>query len=188
MILLGLGSNVGDRKEHIFAAVHRLSAHPRIRVIKVSSLYETEPYGLKEQAAFINAAAEIETDLSPLELLDVCQQIERDLGRKRVVRWGPRTIDIDLLVFNEMEMDTERLTLPHRYLPERRFVLVPVAEITREALGRQGTAIALLKRCPDSGTVDFYESFPDDKEPIHEKPCENFIAERSHRSGARESR
>ncbi|MBP2642403.1 MAG: 2-amino-4-hydroxy-6-hydroxymethyldihydropteridine pyrophosphokinase [Firmicutes bacterium] len=129
MIVLGLGSNIGDRKKNIQAAIRAIHSHPNIRVIKMSSFYETDPVGYIDQPCFINAVAAVATTLSPLELLEVCLSIEQNLGRIRVQKWGPRTIDIDLLIFDEYECNTSTLTLPHPRLLERGFVLVPLEEI-----------------------------------------------------------
>lgn len=126
---LGLGSNLGDRAALIGEALAGLRAWPAIRVANASSLYETAPWGDPDQPDYLNAAVEIETVLSPLALLDACQEIERDLERVRGRRWGPRTIDIDILDYDGVARADERLTLPHPRLCERAFVLVPLAEI-----------------------------------------------------------
>jgi 2-amino-4-hydroxy-6-hydroxymethyldihydropteridine diphosphokinase len=138
---LGLGSNVGDRLANLRAAVDALSR--RVEVLGKSSVYETEPQGeVLDQPDFLNAAVSIETDLAPEELLDVCKGIERELGRDfDQVRHGPRVVDIDLLLLGDIELQTERLTLPHREVTTRRFVLVPLLELDpslplRDALER----------------------------------------------------
>lgn len=158
MVFLGLGSNLGERRENVLAAIRRLAACPGIRVEKVSSLYETEPFGYKEQADFINAVVQIATDLSPLELLRSCQRIEAGLGRKREIHWGPRSIDIDILLFDDVEVQTAELTLPHPYLAQRRFVLLPLAELTEAPLLNGLSAAQLLQQCQDPGAVAMYES------------------------------
>lgn len=129
MVFLGLGSNLGDRRANLLAALSLLDAHAMVRVERVSSLYETEPFGYKAQGAFLNMAACVATELSPLALLRFCQSVETRLGRRRDQRWGPRTVDIDLLLFDGARMASEVLTLPHPWLHRRRFVLVPLAEI-----------------------------------------------------------
>lgn len=131
---IGLGSNLGDRKANCRKAIELLAAAGR--VTKVSSFYCTEPVGYREQEYFINAAAQIETDLSPEQLLGLCQRVEHDLGRVREVRWGPRTIDLDLLLYgNEVVHNHDPdLTIPHPLLAERRFVLAPLSEIAPHAL------------------------------------------------------
>ena len=133
MIALGLGSNIDgshSREENIAKAILLLNQHPLITVEKVSSLYETEPVGLKEQPSFLNAVMSVITSLSPLELLDVCLSIERQMGRVREVRWGPRNIDIDVLVYNDRIISDSVLELPHPRMQERKFVLIPLAEIS----------------------------------------------------------
>ncbi|MCL2559144.1 MAG: 2-amino-4-hydroxy-6-hydroxymethyldihydropteridine diphosphokinase [Turicibacter sp.] len=126
---LSLGSNIGDRLDYLAQAVRGLDEHPGIRVTKISSVYETAAWGLEEQDDFLNVALEVRTSLAPLCVLDVCQRIESDLDRQREVRWGPRTIDIDILLFEGAEVDDERLSIPHPHMLEREFVLVPLVEI-----------------------------------------------------------
>lgn len=126
---LSLGSNMGDRLEMLKQAVLLLTEHPSIQIRKISSLYETDPVGFTEQDAFLNMVVYLQTDLSALELLDVCQDIENKLERKRDLRWGPRTIDIDILLYNQDYMSTDRLIIPHPRMYERAFVLVPLLEI-----------------------------------------------------------
>jgi len=131
---IGLGANVGDREATIRAALDRLRAHPRVEVKAVSTLIETEPAGgPPAQPGFLNGAAALETDLEPHALLDLLKEIERDLGRQRRVRWGPREIDLDILLWEDQIVQTDRLTIPHRRLAERRFVLEPLAEIAPDA-------------------------------------------------------
>ena len=127
---LGLGSNVGDRLSHLRAAVKMLGEHG-VEVIAGSSAYETEPVGeILDQPDFLNAAIEIETDLEPEALLDVCKAVEAERGRDLgAVRHSPRPLDIDLLLLGGLELSTERLTLPHREVTARRFVLVPLLEL-----------------------------------------------------------
>ena len=126
---LGLGSNLGDRKKNLEIAHERLSQLPNIRITGFSSFYETEPVGYLGQGWFINQAIEIETSLSPMELLEKIQGIEKGLGRERSIRWGPRTVDIDILAYGNRIMNTPVLKLPHPRLHERRFVLIPLEEI-----------------------------------------------------------
>jgi 2-amino-4-hydroxy-6-hydroxymethyldihydropteridine diphosphokinase len=127
---IGLGSNLGDREQHLREAVAALGEHG-VEVEAVSSLYETEPVGeITEQPDFLNAVARVRTDLEPEALLDVCKAIEIEAGRMfGGPRHGPRPIDLDLLLLGEVELDTERLRLPHRDLTERRFVLLPLLEL-----------------------------------------------------------
>jgi 2-amino-4-hydroxy-6-hydroxymethyldihydropteridine diphosphokinase len=131
-VLIGFGSNLGDSVQICFAAVERLRSHPRIRVIKISSLYRTKPQMLGDQPWFINGVVLCETDLKPDDLLDTIQYIERDFGRQRETRWGPRTLDLDLLTFGNHQIDLPTLTIPHPRLHERRFVLIPLLEVVPE--------------------------------------------------------
>ncbi len=159
MICLGLGSNVGDREGNIRAAVAKLAAWPGLAVTRVSSLYETAPVGYTDQPDFLNAVACVETSLSPQELLTACLAVEKDLGRERKVRWGPRTIDIDVLLYDEVTLATPELTLPHPRLHERAFVLVPLAELAPDMPVCAGkTAGELAAACAD-GAVRLYKRF-----------------------------
>lgn len=130
--ILSLGSNLGDRYGTLDKAIRRLDSHPGISVSKVAAYLETAPVGYLEQGKFINSAVSIETSLSPVELLETVLQIEADLGRKREVRFGPRTLDIDILLYGDLVISSEALTIPHPRLREREFVLVPLAEIAPE--------------------------------------------------------
>lgn len=127
---LGLGSNLGVRQDHIRSALERLEQIDGLRVVAVSSLHETEPVGGPAgQGRFLNAAARLDVDLSPQELLDRLLEIESALGRVRGERWGPRTIDLDILLYDDLVVDTGTLVVPHPRMHERRFVLEPLAEI-----------------------------------------------------------
>ena len=128
LVYLGLGSNVGDREAILKSALDKLQS-PKLRMLRVSNLYETEPIGLREQAWFLNLAAEFECDLFPRQLLQRCLRVERELGRKRSVVNGPRTLDIDILLFGSSMIKTADLELPHPRFRERRFVLAPLAEL-----------------------------------------------------------
>ncbi len=129
---LSLGSNIGNRLEHLQQAVQLLNEHSSIKVLQVSSVYETEPVGLTEQAKFLNIAVELETSLEATQLLSACQSIENKLGRMRKIRWGPRTVDLDILLYNEDHIQLEDLIIPHLRMQERAFVLVPLVEINSE--------------------------------------------------------
>jgi len=128
-VYLGFGSNIGNRIKNLERALASLAAQPGIRVISTSSLYETEPVSFRDQGWFINQAVGIETTLPPFELLRVTQHIENSMGRTRAIRWGPRSIDIDILLYGDLIIDHDGLTIPHPRMTERRFVLVPLAEI-----------------------------------------------------------
>jgi 2-amino-4-hydroxy-6-hydroxymethyldihydropteridine diphosphokinase len=140
---LGLGSNQGDRAASLRAAVEELSHHG-VGVESVSSIYETEPVGeITEQPEFLNAAVRIRTPLEPEDLLDVCKAIEVEHGRMFAApRHGPRPLDIDLLLLGEIELRSERLTLPHPELTSRRFVLVPLLELDPDLSLPDGTSLA----------------------------------------------
>lgn len=126
---LSLGSNMGDRFEMLRKAVGQLADHPAITVARISSLYETDPVGYTDQEPFLNMVLQLETELEALALLDICQAIEQNLNRKRLIRWGPRTIDLDILLYNQDKVKTERLVIPHPRMHERAFVMVPLLEI-----------------------------------------------------------
>ncbi len=129
---IGLGSNVGDKKANCRKALELLASAGR--VLKVSSFYTTEPVGHLKQDDFVNAVAEIETELPPEELLAACRKIENELGRRREIRWGPRTIDLDILLYGDRVVNDLALTIPHPLLAARRFVLIPLSEIAPKAV------------------------------------------------------
>lgn len=126
---LGLGSNLGDRRRWLEEAVRRLAALPGLQILRTSSLYETEPWGGVPQPRYLNLVAEGWSAIPPEALLEAALAVEQELGRVRSVRWGPRTVDVDLLWVEGEERSTERLTLPHPRLTQRAFVLVPLAEL-----------------------------------------------------------
>jgi len=153
VVYLGLGSNLGDREANIAEALRRLGE--KVHIETMSSLYETEPVGVREQPWFLNAVCEGDTGLSPFELLSFVKGIERSMGRKPSVRWGPRLIDIDILFYDELVHHDEELTIPHPRIQERRFVLVPLAEIApglvHPVLGL--SVKQMLERLSDSSKV-----------------------------------
>ena len=129
IVYLGLGSNMGDRQAAIDAALDHLKALPHTRLLAVSSVIETDPVGFTDQPRFLNAVASLETDLSPFDLLNELQEVESRLGRVRAQPWGPRTIDLDILLYDDQVIQTERLTIPHPRMADRRFVLGPLVEV-----------------------------------------------------------
>src|SRR5215831_7051292 len=135
LVLIGLGSNLGDRRAALEGAIAELAETPGVSVRRVSSFRETEPVGGPPgQGAYLNAAAVLETTLDPSELLRILQAIETRYGRVRTVRWGERTLDLDLLLFDDRIIETTALTVPHPRLAERRFVLEPLAEVAPDAI------------------------------------------------------
>jgi 2-amino-4-hydroxy-6-hydroxymethyldihydropteridine diphosphokinase len=151
---LGLGSNVGDRRANLQAAVDALPAHGAI-VLASSSTYDTEPVGeVLDQPSFLNACVRIETALGPEELLDACKAIERELGREHGGRrHGPRPIDVDVLLLGDEPFSSERLTIPHAQATTRRFVLIPLLELDFELRTPDGTRLSdcLARMPPDEG-------------------------------------
>ena len=128
---IGLGSNMGCREDYLCSALNYLAHLPGVAITGISSIYETEPWGVTEQDKFLNMVVEVSVSpqLTPPELLRCLQEIENKLGRLRTRHWGPRTIDLDLLLYDEVEMDTPFLRLPHPQLTKRAFVLVPLMEV-----------------------------------------------------------
>ncbi|PVE23959.1 2-amino-4-hydroxy-6-hydroxymethyldihydropteridine diphosphokinase [Microvirga sp. KLBC 81] len=136
-VTLSLGSNLGDKRGNIAKALSALDAGGA-RILTRSADYRTEPWGPVAQDWFVNACAVAETELAPHDLLALCLRVEQELGRVREVKWGPRVIDIDILTYDDLEVNTPSLMLPHPYLAERAFVLVPLAEIAPDLkLGRK---------------------------------------------------
>jgi len=131
---LALGSNIGDREGHLDKAIEMLSKTEGIKVTRVSTFLNTEPVGYTDQPDFLNAVVEIQTYLDPYALLEKCSGIEQALKRKRIIHWGPRTIDVDILLFGNLILDEEKLTIPHPRMLERKFVLKPLCEIAPEAV------------------------------------------------------
>ena len=153
---IGFGSNVGDRLSYIRHALECLSGEECTSVVRVSSIYETEPVGNDEQDWFLNGVARVETDVLPQKLLAILQEIERKIGRQERERWGPREIDLDILIYDQFCVSTPRLTIPHPEVHQRRFVLEPFAEIAPDvihpifqeridALLRRATAWAIVR-------------------------------------------
>ena len=129
-VLLGLGSNLGDRRETLLAAWRELSAVPEIEAIRISRFHKTLPVGgSANQPNYLNAVALIRTTLTPQRLLDVLHDIENRFGRVRTERWGPRTLDLDILLFGELVVKTETLTVPHPEMLQREFVMLPALEV-----------------------------------------------------------
>ncbi len=157
-VFLGLGSNICNRETYLRKAVSALGDREDVQINRISSIYETEPWGKKDQDVFLNQVAEIETELGPRKLMAVCQEIEKSLGREKNEKWGPRTIDIDLLLFGDQIVDENNLHVPHPRLSERLFVLIPLCEVASGVIvpGLGQTVQNVLERCPDRGSVKLY--------------------------------
>lgn len=128
-IIIGLGTNIGDRKKNLDKAIELLNEHEAITIEDVSSIYETKPVGYAQQDEFLNMVIKGKTELRPSALLDACQAIEKELGREKTVVNGPRIIDLDILVYNNENRQLENLRIPHPRMHERAFVLIPLHEI-----------------------------------------------------------
>ncbi len=153
-VYLSLGSNMGDRGANIQTALVDLEQWG-VKVVRSSSLYETDPFGVKNQPGFLNMAVEAATGRSPEDLLTAIHAIERSLGRERKEKWGPRSIDIDILFYDNKVFEDPGLTIPHSHLAERKFVLVPLHEIAPKFVHPvlKKTVEELLNECKDEGKV-----------------------------------
>ena len=128
-VFVSIGSNMGDRLEFLKFGVKSLAENVNISIKRYSSIYETTPVGLLDQADFLNMVVEVETLLTPLELLKYTQEVQRKAGRKFNIRWGPRTLDLDILLYNQENIEMDELTVPHPRMYERSFVIIPLREI-----------------------------------------------------------
>ncbi|PTW63090.1 2-amino-4-hydroxy-6-hydroxymethyldihydropteridine diphosphokinase [Breoghania corrubedonensis] len=154
-VALGLGSNIGDKRAFVRTAIEQIAQSDGITVVARSADYRTAPWGLADQDWFVNACIVVETTLSAEDLLARALEIERRLGRVRDIRWGPRKIDIDVLVYAGEEIAEEGLSIPHPRIAERAFVLVPLAEIWPDApVGGGLTAAGALAACTDADTIE----------------------------------
>lgn len=142
---LGLGGNMGNPMENISEALRLLQEGDRVIVERISSYYETAPVGYEQQAWFMNIVAEIQTDLEPYALLALCNEVEKKLKRERNLRWGPRTIDIDILLYEDFESNTDKLTIPHPRMVDRAFVMIPLQEVAPDMI-LQGKSIEEIVR------------------------------------------
>jgi 2-amino-4-hydroxy-6-hydroxymethyldihydropteridine diphosphokinase len=133
VVYVSIGSNLGDRRENCMRAVDLLKQNG-IRIRKMSSLYETEPWGVKDQPGFLNMAIEIDTELEPVKLLRVLKDVEASLGRQKSFKWGPRLIDLDILLYDDIVLDEPGLKIPHPFMHERDFVLRPLNEMAPDAM------------------------------------------------------
>lgn len=151
---LALGSNLGDRRANLASALAALAATPGIRVTAVSPVFETAPVGPPGQDDYLNAVAVLETDLLPHALLDTCLAIERAHGRVRSERWGPRTLDLDLLTHGATQLHDDRLTLPHPRMAERAFVMIPFAAVSPDHVMPDGRTAAATAASLDATGVN----------------------------------
>ncbi|HHY75122.1 MAG TPA: 2-amino-4-hydroxy-6-hydroxymethyldihydropteridine diphosphokinase [Bacillus bacterium] len=133
---ISLGTNQGNRRRFLEVAINMLDGHQNIFISDFSSIYETEPIGYTEQPKFLNMVVKLKTSLTAFDLLAVTQNIENELGRTREIRWGPRTIDLDILLFNNENINSEQLIVPHPRMFERAFVMIPLLEINKELLSQ----------------------------------------------------
>ena len=156
-VYLGLGSNVGDKKSNMRAAVKRLRDAGSCDVTAVSSLYRTAPVDVTDQPDFLNAVIAARTTLRPSDLLKLCRDVEHSIGRKRTIRWGPRVIDIDILLYEDQILRGKDLAIPHPRITERAFVLVPLAEIAPDVVLRRGLTAQEAARAIDCGGVERIE-------------------------------
>ncbi|OLS34123.1 2-amino-4-hydroxy-6-hydroxymethyldihydropteridine diphosphokinase [Bacillus sp. MRMR6] len=131
---IALGSNMESRYDYLLSALQQLQMHPCIELVNISSIYETDPVGYEDQDLFLNMVVEINTELDAFELLEVCLNIELKLGRKREFKWGPRTIDLDILLYNQENIESENLIVPHPRIKERAFVVIPLLEINHDII------------------------------------------------------
>ncbi|MDG5790179.1 2-amino-4-hydroxy-6-hydroxymethyldihydropteridine diphosphokinase [Evansella sp. AB-P1] len=141
VVYLSLGSNEEDREAHLQYAMNKLNESKHIDIVNVSSVYETDPIGYAEQPSFLNMVIKINTDLLAEQLLKLTQKIELDGGRRRGIRWGPRTIDLDILLFNDENIKLEHLVVPHPRMFERAFVIIPFKEIEANYVFNNGKSI-----------------------------------------------
>lgn len=154
---LGLGGNIGNVQANMAVALQLLSAGQAVEILAVSPIYKTPPWGNTDQDWFLNAAAKISTTLSPELLLDACLSAEKALKRERIVRWGPRSIDVDLLIYEGVEQDNDTLTLPHPRMHERAFVLKPLADISPDLLIYRKSVSEWLDGC-DTSEIELHPS------------------------------
>jgi 2-amino-4-hydroxy-6-hydroxymethyldihydropteridine diphosphokinase len=159
-VYIALGSNIGDRHKHLENAIELLKTDEQIHLVERSSIYETEPVGYVDQQSFLNMVVHIKTTFSAWELLDVTQSIEHNCGRERDIRWGPRTIDLDILLFDQENMMMENLSIPHPRMWERAFVIVPLKEIHPNLYAKHlgQTIQEIYNELPDKEGVTIWNS------------------------------
>lgn len=154
---LSLGSNLGDREDNLKKAVEEIDKNIDINVTGISKIYETEPVGYLEQGRFLNMAIAIETSLVPIKLLKELQRVEHKLKRIREIHWGPRTIDIDILTFEDLEINIPELVIPHPRMFERAFVLIPLMDLCVDGKFQSWDLREYIDRCADKSGVVLYK-------------------------------
>jgi 2-amino-4-hydroxy-6-hydroxymethyldihydropteridine diphosphokinase len=150
--ILGLGSNVGDGVHNIDEAISRLTSGAKLELVARSKLYRTAPWGVTDQAAFVNACISVRTSLTPRHLLERCLGVENAMGRVRTLRWGPRIIDVDILTYGALTVDEPDLVIPHPRIAERAFVLIPLKDVAPD-LRIEGESIETLLERLDTADV-----------------------------------
>lgn len=161
VVYLGLGSNLGDKVSNCLRALEDLSSSGQNNIQAISSLYKTEPIGYREQDWFINCVAEVITPLSPRSLLQLLQGVEERMGRSRTFRWGPRVIDLDILLYGAEVIEEADLIIPHPHLHERGFVLIPLAELAPDLIHPVlKKTVKELRKGIEEGGVEFYAAPP----------------------------
>ncbi|BAB03814.1 2-amino-4-hydroxy-6-hydroxymethyldihydropteridine diphosphokinase [Halalkalibacterium halodurans] len=143
---IALGSNIGDRSRFLEEAIQQLAEHDKVTVTCCSSIYETDPVGYTDQSPFLNMVVEVSTSLPVEQLLEVTQKIERYCGRERHIRWGPRTLDLDILLYDQENREMENLIIPHPRMWERAFVLIPLMELNPSIVAPSGKTIEQVVR------------------------------------------
>lgn len=156
-MFLGLGSNIGDRAANLWEATRRINALPECEVVGQSALYETEPVGPVSQGWFLNAVISVETEAEPIVLLTALKEIEASMGRTPTLPWGPRLIDIDILLFEDVGMETEELTIPHPELWNRKFVLIPLLDVMPECELRRRVEAGVVQLADQTQEVRVYQ-------------------------------
>lgn len=155
---ISLGSNIGERYRYLKRAIMLINENKKMEVVNASSIYETDPVGYLEQDPFLNMVIKINTELGPYELLDALMCIERELGRKREIKWGPRTLDLDILLYNQDNINSEKLIVPHPRMQERAFVMVPLLEIQPDIkLPAKEGSFSSLDSIPDKEGVRIWK-------------------------------
>jgi 2-amino-4-hydroxy-6-hydroxymethyldihydropteridine diphosphokinase len=156
---IALVSNIGNRYDYLTEAIKQLESHLEIKLVNISSIYETDPVGYEDQDLFLNMVIEVMTSLRADELLDICLKLELTLGRKREIVWGPRTIDLDILLYNQENIETEKLIIPHPRMLERNFVMIPLSEIKPDIIipNTDKPLEALIKELPNKEGVRLWK-------------------------------